>query len=338
MCIYTVLLFIAAYLVSLAWYIHRQGERRKLPWQQVAAKHNMVFTPGQFPGNKGYISGEYRGYVVTVETVNEMTRVRIGVPNNVEADESCNEITPEYVMSMLNLTKDGIKIRSAGRIVLDESHQMIYDARHFEVILNRLCDVADTYRPILAAGGEAVPALRKMMLEHYMGPGKQAVELLRGIGERTAARFKHRAHNLICPHCLTRFAGNRVTIPGESDVIVYGCRLCWQSHDYFEGRVVMVLAQQMAEKQLEAKGTFRRNWLVQRQLCDFHSVEILQATDEDVERFAMQVGNDTDPVRQASYQKMTCTLYPNVDLSENTLRILARTFGTLTSGQDVEYG
>lgn len=69
------------------------------------------------------------------------------------------------------------------------------------------------------------------------------------------------------------------------------------------------------------------NWLARRALFDFDWVEIVQATDEDVERFAMQVGNDTDPFRRPRYPNMHCVIGPDCNLSENTLRILHRTFG-----------
>jgi hypothetical protein len=46
-----------------------------------------------------------------------------------------------------------------------------------------------------------------------------------------------------------------------------------------------------------------------------------------VERFAVQVGNDTDPVRQEFYRFMRCVISPDCRLSDNTIRILRRTFG-----------
>jgi hypothetical protein len=41
----------------------------------------------------------------------------------------------------------------------------------------------------------------------------------------------------------------------------------------------------------------------------------------------MQVNNDTDPVRRRRYKTMPCTVSAQSNLSENTLRILRRTFG-----------
>jgi hypothetical protein len=83
----------------------------------------------------------------------------------------------------------------------------------------------------------------------------------------------------------------------------------------------------MAEAEVKEGDTLRVNWLQRRNLFDFDEVEIEQATDEAVERLAMQVGNDTDPIRRPRYPEMHCTVATTCGLSENTLRILQRTFG-----------
>jgi hypothetical protein len=77
----------------------------------------------------------------------------------------------------------------------------------------------------------------------------------------------------------------------------------------------------------EKKGRLYVNWSARRELFDFDWVAIAHASDEDVERFAVQVGNDTDPVRSARYQHIKCIIGPECKLSENTLRILRHTFG-----------
>jgi hypothetical protein len=62
-------------------------------------------------------------------------------------------------------------------------------------------------------------------------------------------------------------------------------------------------------------------------MFDFDRVEIIRASDEEVERFAMRVGNDTDPVRQGHYPQAQCVVRPGCRLSENTRRVLKKTFG-----------
>jgi hypothetical protein len=82
-------------------------------------------------------------------------------------------------------------------------------------------------------------------------------------------------------------------------------------------------------------GLLRVNWLARRTLFDFNQVEIIQATDEDVERFAVQVGNDTDPVRQPRYAQMQCFIASQCRLSEKFLRVLQIMFGQVENGEAV---
>ena len=76
------------------------------------------------------------------------------------------------------------------------------------------------------------------------------------------------------------------------------------------------------------------NWLKRRKLFDFDGVKIIRATDEDVERFAIQVGNDTDVTRVWKYKQMDCLVFAGSELSENTMRILRRMFGQVNIGVD----
>jgi hypothetical protein len=74
----------------------------------------------------------------------------------------------------------------------------------------------------------------------------------------------------------------------------------------------------------------RVNWLSRRDLFDFDQIEIINASDEEVERFAIQVGNDTHPLRQPRYKEMDCLVAKDCRLSQNSLRVLQRTFGQVT--------
>jgi hypothetical protein len=91
--------------------------------------------------------------------------------------------------------------------------------------------------------------------------------------------------------------------------------------------VTAVLDNQAQAETSQNGQVLQANWLIRRQLFDFDAVKIIQATDEDVERFAVQVGNDTDPRRQGRYKDMRCVVSSDCELSENTMRILERTFG-----------
>ena len=97
----------------------------------------------------------------------------------------------------------------------------------------------------------------------------------------------------------------------------------------FTGEIIAVLDSRMTAAQGEQDDTLRVNWLARRTIFSFDAVEIVRATDEEVERFAVQVGNDTDPARRNCYQTMSCRVFPDCTLSDNTLRILQRTFGQI---------
>ncbi|MCS7254561.1 MAG: hypothetical protein RMK18_11645 [Armatimonadota bacterium] len=55
-----------------------------------------------------------------------------------------------------------------------------------------------------------------------------------------------------------------------------------------------------------ANGILRVNWLRRGSLFDFESVEIVRATDHDVERFCIQVRNEEDIYRRGRYRNMAC--------------------------------
>jgi hypothetical protein len=85
----------------------------------------------------------------------------------------------------------------------------------------------------------------------------------------------------------------------------------------------------MSGEPVEKDGVVVVNWLVRRELFDFSGVYINQASDEEVERFAVQIGNDTDEWRRRTYAQMRCLVATEAHLSENTLRILRRTFAAV---------
>jgi hypothetical protein len=58
-------------------------------------------------------------------------------------------------------------------------------------------------------------------------------------------------------------------------------------------------------------------------------VEIVRAGDEDVERFAVKVGNDTDKFRRSRYTILRCSIASRANLSENTIKILRSIFANV---------
>jgi hypothetical protein len=179
---------------------------------------------------------------------------------------------------------------------------------------------------LVDAGGEAVPHLQTVATKITSPLRPTAIELLRDIEQETAGRIAPRAGQLLCPRCLARCGPHEIPITDTLEIRYYGCRVCSQSWEFLEGQVVAVLDRRMVDE-VEVAQDIRINWLSRRALFDFDRVEIIRATDEEVERFAVQVGNDTDPVRRVRYPKMACVIRPGCQLSENTIKILQRTFG-----------
>lgn len=182
---------------------------------------------------------------------------------------------------------------------------------------------------LVALGGEAIASLRSVALDKRSPLRQTSIWLLHSIGRETTSRLAPQAARLLCPHCLIRCGIGSVQLPDGNDFTYYGCRACGQSREFWEcpAGVVARLDAGWTETHNLQDGLLRVNWLTRRTLFDFDAVEIIQATDEDVERFAVQVGNDTDPFRRPHYKQMRCIVMPGCELSENTLRILRRTFG-----------
>ena len=145
---------------------------------------------------------------------------------------------------------------------------------------------------------------------------------------------RHAPERLLCPRCLTQFEGRKYKMPGMafSSAVIYGCRTCGQGRSYLVGDVVATLDEAMTDPVRQGVGLVRVNWLAHRQSFDFDQVRIAQASDEVVERFAVQIGNDTDPLRQSRYPGMRCSLAPTHQLSQNTVKILDSTFGEVVVG------
>lgn len=158
-----------------------------------------------------------------------------------------------------------------------------------------------------------------------------ALWLLHSIGAETHDRLAQAADQLFCASCVVRCHRHEIDLPSQGRMSYYGCRTCHQSLDFhtWPGGVAAVLDRNSYEATVQENDQIRVNWLVRRTLFDFDWVEIIDADDEAVERFAVQVGNDTDETRRQSYKKTPCLVASTCQLSENTIRILNYTFGSV---------
>ncbi len=192
-------------------------------------------------------------------------------------------------------------------------------------------------------GGEVVEPLSHFARQQ-LRLKETAIWLLQSIGLETTIRLAKEQDNLLCPQCLTHCAERNIDLPWQRDISGYGCRICGQSRRFIHTphEIVLVLDNtpkngplshsesiSYAESISHSESMLRVNWFTHSTPFDFDRVEIIRATNEEVERFAMRVGNDTDAYRQPRYPKMICTVAPESHLSKNTLRILERQFGIM---------
>jgi hypothetical protein len=201
------------------------------------------------------------------------------------------------------------------------------DPAYLRFLLDTSCNLLRAAPGIIVLGGEAIPPLLAVIerKDHPLGP--VATHLLQTIGAETTQRLQARSSQLLCPQCQVRCAPHPIQVRSVR-ITYYGCRACGQSRDFLTVTepITAVLDQMMSTATARHEGSWRVNWLNRRTLFDFDTVEIIQATDEEVEHFVVQVSNDTDPIREVRNRQIPCTISPTCRLSENTLRILRRTF------------
>ena len=179
---------------------------------------------------------------------------------------------------------------------------------------------------LVTLGGEAVPFLQSVVSERAGPLNPTALWLLRSIEAETTARIFPRIKRTLCYYCQVSCRAYWTDIPGQLSMVYYGCRQCRQSRKIWTGPVVVVLDQNL-QTEVEIADQYRVNWLRRRTLFDFDRVEIVQALDEEVERFAVQIGNDTYEPRRRRYARMTCLIKAGCQLSENSVRVLNQVFG-----------
>jgi len=178
-------------------------------------------------------------------------------------------------------------------------------------------------------GGDAVEPLKLLSQGTSLALKRSVLWILQSIGVDTTQRFRSNADELLCTECFVHCYPLEISVAGYELVTYYGCRECGQSRSFktWPRGVVATLDADMREDHLALDGMVRVNWLQRRALFDFGWIEIIRAGDEDVERLAVQAGNDTDPVRKPGYAEMRYVIDSNCQLSKNTLRVLDTIFG-----------
>ncbi len=185
---------------------------------------------------------------------------------------------------------------------------------------------------LLYRGSEAITSLYALALHPpTFQVGQTAAWLVTSIGKETSERLAQSVDEWICPYCLVHCHIHHLDRPGQVDLNYYGCRHCRRSYGLLHcpAGVIARLDTKPGTLYEQEGDLLYANWSLHRTMFDFDRVEIINATDEDVERFAIQIGNDTDPIRKPRYEQMQCHINPECRLSKNTIRILESIFGSV---------
>lgn len=319
----------------------RQGSTS---WQDLAIANNLSFVPGKFPHEPAKIVGVYRGYHL------QLMRWTFGIEITLTTEQELSQVVDNKLFNRpikprihRLLTEPHLTAKIGGYFRADNkgrkflyheiagSELLTAEVERFQRLINCLIKLANDYRKLLALGGEAMPALTKKLTGYAKLPAL-ALQLLSDIENDTKQRLAKRSSRLYCERCLTCCEARRIDIPSlleQVDLSYYGCRHCGQSRRFLEGWLIALLDNELNRKPAIEQDQLKVNWSERGSLFDFDEVVIIHATDEEAERFAIQVGNDTDPFRKSRYPTMRCKIAPTCELSENTLKILGRMFGKL---------
>ncbi len=334
--------------------VRSRDDESQEAWQAFVEANGLTLAQVASPSNDVRMSGEYRGHHLMLEvrivpaihptdTRGNTTIIIHATLNASRISEKRMEALMRRLAGLTPLTSSGVlNLLTAGFGLLpgllaagNEGRWLSYEestpgpeSDKLKYIADALCDLAEGCFAVVATGGAIMPALQALVREND-GLHDALIEMVRNIAETTQRQLGGRAEHLLCPACLAYFGAHRAELPRQFDETYYGCRVCHQSREFIDCSqgVMAVLDAGWTDVQALRDGLLRINWSVCRALFDFDWVEIIRATDKDVEQFAMQVGNDTDPFRKPRYAQMRCAVNPACDLSENTLRILENTFG-----------
>ncbi len=337
---------------GIGYFNYCKSEDKKIAWQDLATMTGLKFVQGDFFSGS-YVTGRCKNNHIMLETVEKKqgrssttyTRISVSV---ILYEQISNVPNPSSVTDFDHLLKPStnkkpvlrgkVKLNPGLKNIEYEQPGLETDIKYLITLFDYLGELVELHRMVLL-GGEAVPVLEKIIATGHHKLQDVALELLREIGHQTTRKFDHRTSGIVCLRCLTRFGEHKVRLSWWESVSYYGCRMCKQSKDFFKVAepVTVTLDSQMPAEYLHVNDSLKINWLYRRELFDFDQVEIAQASDEDVERFAVQVGNDTDPHRDPYYGQMRVVIDPNCNISENSHRVLQQMFGRVEREKAMAY-
>ncbi len=321
-------------------YLNNRSHRKKAPWYELTKQTDLKFV-NKYPAEQAYVVGRYCGHQLKLDAFHDpvtnaglYTRITLSSNQNTNHSSLENKLTVDQGINLLH-SNFGYTLK--GKVTSEANAQTIVytqpgienDINYLQAVFTLLSEIAKTYPSLVALGGEIVsPLVSDIVDKKIQALRPLTVQLMKDIGEITTNKYSDKTLNLLCPHCFTRYTSLQVQVSRIKTPITYcGCRICNQSREYFEVQVVAVLNNITDQLKSEQNGNLRINWSIHRKLFDFDKIEIVKATDQDVELFAVQAGNDTDPFRQTRYKEIECTILPECELTENTIRVLQRIFG-----------
>jgi len=152
---------------------------------------------------------------------------------------------------------------------------------------------------------------------------KQILELMRFICEETK-RALGKSGSIFCSHCFI--------LPSPHKALrftYYSCQHCNRNRHFISAPngVIAIIDQNMQKDKIVRDGALFVNWIKHGRIFDFDRVEIINATDNDIDKFVLQVESDVDDYRKPRYKKMTVNIHPGCQLSRNSIMNLEMAFG-----------
>ncbi len=313
----------------------RLNQKEKQIWQSLAQSEGLTFVSSENDETDAFVIGEYQGHYLSFRTIkrgsDDVYHTYISLRNQRTVS---NQVSQKVLNDLLKLKqakdlKGSVEAEANGNRVYYEQHGVETDVKYLKRIFNYLVDLTDIYPQIIKLGSESLAVLQEIAKTNNV-LRQVSIRLIQDIAKDTTQRLSTDILNLWCLECVVGCSRRKVKVSGWNTLVYYGCRTCGQSQEFFtfkKGQIVAMLNNRVTTERFQQGEILRVNWLIHHKLFDFDKVEIVQATDEEVERFAVQVGNDTDKTRKPRYQQMDCVVSTACELSENTLRILQRMFG-----------
>jgi hypothetical protein len=314
-------------------------------WDEFAEAHHLQFVKGKLLESYR-IFGPYRGYRLDLMAFRQdrtgkeepQTRLQLVIDQGA-TEQQPPEPIPVSPLSGQELRKlfnppnltfklpGEFQAKARGQELAYEQPGLITRSRRLQFLADTLYNLAEAYPKVLASGGEAMPILKEIALDQTSVFRAIAAQLLQDVA-LTTFYLRDYASILLCKRCLVHCTEHELELSWFNKVTYYGCRVCHQSREFFTTtHIVAVLDNQAPAEPHQEGERLKVYWLPHQAFFDFDEVEIISATDEDVERFAVLVGNDTNPNRRPRYKQIRCLVAADCGLSDNTIRILEYTFG-----------